>query len=296
MATRSLESFEDHLNYKVRLCCTKWIVLKRLATLNREYLVVPQYCNSNYCETCRANNLRKLRQTIIRTIKRDRWRLCTLTYPDHSTDAETILCESYKQLKAFIRLLRKRIKKLKYIRVLELHESGFPHHHVILNQYVPRKLIELSWSSLGGGNISIIDPSKCNKCNKRPPCIHIKKKLSPSYKKAAHYLTEEIEKKIQDPHRLGYILWKNRIRTITTSRTLTLKTKSNEYEFTGIYHSLEEALECQIYCTTIEEDDRGHQVGIASFSGGYKIGKGYKDNRHPSRLVPIPEPEPTLDW
>jgi hypothetical protein len=52
-----------------------------------------------------------------------------------------------------------------------------------------------------------------------------------------------MEKTIQDPHRLGFILWKNRVRTIATSRNVKLVPPTEKYEFVGNYSSLESAYE-----------------------------------------------------
>lgn len=42
---------------------------------------------------------------------------------------------------------------IKYIAILEFHESGVPHLHVLVDRFIPQRWISESWSALGGGTI-----------------------------------------------------------------------------------------------------------------------------------------------
>lgn len=274
---RSLESYQDHLRVKVGNCGRKWIALRTQTTLGPELLLVPQTCKSNFCPECRMNNLRSLRSALIRTMQGDRWRLATLTFPDHTADVDELLKDSYIQFKRFTNKLRRHVKALKYIRTLELHQSGMIHYHLVFNKYIPVALLRESWQSVGGGIVDIRATGKCRKCGQKPPCDHIKKGQMPSYKQAARYLTEEIEKTAQDPHRLGYLLWKHRIRTITTSRALKLKNPGKHYEFLGIANSLAEAFEWKEYLERLFYDEPPRKLTVKDTPHGVYIGNAYKD-------------------
>jgi hypothetical protein len=52
-----------------------------------------------------------------------------------------------------------------------------------------------------------------------------------TYKQAARYLTEEIEKANQDPHSLGLNFWKAGLRSISVSRSLSLKPPKSRWQF-----------------------------------------------------------------
>jgi hypothetical protein len=217
---RSLESFEWHLKKTVAGCHQKWIILRRNTLLGDELMMTPHFCKSNYCEFCRPRNLLKIRRILYDNLKGEKWRLITLTFPDHSKDVLTTLQSLYRQFKRFIQRIRRKYPDVKFIRVIELHQSGYPHIHMIVNMYIPVAFIQKSWHDLGGGIVDIRAKKKLENKNKLP-----------SYKQAARYLTEEIEKKIQDPHRLGATFWQAGCKPITTSRNLKMKKHSNDWSF-----------------------------------------------------------------
>ena len=216
--------------------------MRRDALFGDEYLITPRTCHSNYCPVCRAKNLRKLRAMLYRTMYGNRWRLITLTFPNHSKDPTQQLREIYKAFKNFILRLRRVNKKIKYIRVIELHKSGFPHIHLVVNKYVSLQFISEAWKQLGGGIVDIRSAAHCKICKKAAPCVHIKNKAIAGHKQAARYLTEEVEKKAQDPHRLGLVYWQSGCRTINLSRNLTLKKIKSDWCFERMYDNLSDAM------------------------------------------------------
>jgi len=75
----------------------------------------------------------------------DNYTFCTLTFSQklyNRTDAFSFL-KSY--IHKFIKRLRKRVKTLQYYWVIELHKNGYPHIHIIFNQYVHWKVIRAIW-------------------------------------------------------------------------------------------------------------------------------------------------------
>jgi len=241
MAQRDEESFNKHITDVVGNCCKSWIILKTITLLGPQFLLLPKKCKSNYCITCRRDNLLRLRRSMFASMKTDKWRLCTLTWPDHSGSVEVALKDSYSMFKRLTRQLRKIRNDLKYIRSIEVHKSGFIHIHCVFNKYIPISFISEKWKDVGGGIVDIRATKKCRYCHKPTPCAHTPERRKLGYRDAGRYLTEEMEKGIQDPHTLGYTLWKNRVRTIATSRNVQLKAQTNVYEFIGNYSSLTQA-------------------------------------------------------
>lgn len=241
MAQRTEESFNLHLSRVVGQCCKSWLILKSVTLLGPQYLLIPKRCKSNYCLACRKENLRKLRKVMFASMKKDKWRLCTLTFPDHSKNVETAIHDSYFMFKRLTRQLRKLKPEIKYIRSIEVHRSGFIHLHCVFNKYIPISFISEKWKAVGGGIVDIRATRRCRFCHKPTPCEHTQEKKKLGYRDAARYLTEEMEKTHQDPHTLGIVMWRNRVRTIATSRNIQLSPQTKEYEFVGTYSSLTQA-------------------------------------------------------
>jgi hypothetical protein len=49
---------------------------------------------------------------------------------------------------------------ISYICVLELHESGLPHLHALVDQFIPQRWISEAWEAVGGGRIVFIERTK----------------------------------------------------------------------------------------------------------------------------------------
>jgi len=52
---------------------------------------------------------------------------------------------------------RKYNEAISFICVLELHKSGFPHLHTLVDRFIPQKWISQAWESVGGGPIVFIE-------------------------------------------------------------------------------------------------------------------------------------------
>jgi hypothetical protein len=92
---------------------------------------------------------------------------------------------------------------------------------MIVDTYIPVGFLKEAWQACGGGHVSIHE-AKCSVCGRSLPCVeHHQRKLISS-KNAARYLTEELEKKRQDPHGLGFDYFRAGVKTLMTSRNLKL--------------------------------------------------------------------------
>ena len=264
MSTRTPESFERHLRNVVAHCGHSWLVLRSDAALSPEYMVTPQTCKSNYCERCRVTNLMQLRRALIQSLKRDTWRLATLTFPDHSADPLTQLKNTYRQFKRLIQRLRRKYPHLKYVRTIELHQSGYPHIHCIFSRYIPVAILQQHWHELGGGIVDIRRPTSTQ---------HPGRRLG--YKQAARYLTEEIEKATQDPHNLGPVFWQSRCRCVASSRNIKLNVGPSPWAYEGIYSNFTDAMQVFQLLEWNWKGGTGPRPTITDNGNAVFIGPGY---------------------
>jgi hypothetical protein len=98
-----------------------------------------------------------------------------------------------------VSLLRKFGCSVTYIAILEFHQSGIPHLHVLIDRFVVQRWISESWSALGGGKIVDI----------RSVDVH----------RISHYLAKYLTKELLMSAPL-------RSRRVTTSRSIHLIEKS----------------------------------------------------------------------
>lgn len=219
---RTESEFRTHKEKSVASCCKSWVVLSKFGLLGYEYLVSPHLCKSNYCSTCRKRNLLARRKQLYEALKGERWRLITLTFKEHSNDKTEQFVNAHSMLKKLVQRLRRKYADFKYARVFEVHRSGFPHVHFIINTYIPLAYLREAWQALGGGIVEIRE-ARCSKCGGSLPCLEHQQKKYCSSKSAARYLTDELEKKRQDPFALGVVFFMAQVRSIMTSRNLPLK-------------------------------------------------------------------------
>lgn len=291
MAKRTLESYNQHLENKVKNCGKSWLVLKQTTLLGSQYLLIPDRCKSNFCENCRKQNLLKLRKAMFATMRKDKWRLCTLTFPDHTKNLEQAIHDSYLMFKRLTRQLRKLQPNIKYIRSIEIHKSGFIHLHCVFNKFVPIKFIQEKWKEVGGGIADIRASKRCRFCHKPTPCIHTPERKKLGYRDAARYLTEEMEKTMQDPHKLGFIMWKNRVRTIATSRNMKLTEQTLPSEYIGKFSSLTQAYYLYEQLEYEAETKKGCEpsIKLGNQSVTFCAGGHYKND--PKKYDPKKAPE-----
>jgi hypothetical protein len=211
-------------------------------------------------------------------LKGERWRLLTLTFPNHAADRVEQLRDAHRMLKVTIQKLRRKYSDLKYARCFEAHKSGYPHVHVITNHYIPVQYLSEIWRAVGGGHIDVREP-RCTVCGGSLPCITHRQKKYTSSKQAGRYLTEEFEKKWQDIYKLGADLWNSGVRSVMTSRNIKLQMPPNDAD----WYFLRPAATLADAMTEYER-----LVFDAQYNGGIKpsiewgknrvmIGAGYRD-------------------
>ena len=273
---RDEESFRYHMENTVARCAKCWVLISKQTVLGEQFVISPRLCKSNYCKICRAKNLRKIRRILIATMAHDKWRLVTLTYPQQSQHIETILQNSYQTFRKFLNRIRRRKKNIKYIRTLEIHKNQFPHFHMVVNKYIPFELLRQAWQDLGGGIVDIRASTHAKPPENNKALRNSQTKTHLSYKTAARYLTEEIEKQQQDPHNLGSLLWRHRVRTITTSRNIKLNLKQETYKYHGTYNNLTDAMWCYEMLKREAADGKNPIPGINFGSDAVLVGPGFE--------------------
>lgn len=227
--TRTAETFQQHLDKRVAACSRSWIILRATDLFGTQYRIVPKACSSAYCPRCRINQLLRIRRALVRQMAHRRWRLVTLTFAQREVTRTQLLRSLARTFDRFIKRIKRRYPDLTYVRTVEIHESGYPHLHLVIDRFVPVALLQIAWKEVGGGCVDIRATRKV--AGKSKP-------LLPN--EAARYLTEEIEKAVQDPHQLGLEFWLARIRSIATSRNISLKNDDSPWTFYALANSIDD--------------------------------------------------------
>ena len=153
-------------------------------------------CNTWGCGYCGLRKARRYKKSIRAIAERESLtRFLTLTLDPSKIDGDPVrfLREVFNKFRVY--LLRKYDCSIKYIAVLEFHESGIPHLHILLDRFVPQQWISQSWSALGGGRI-----------------VHIQ---LVDVHRIAHYLAKYLTKEL-------LMSAPERSRRVTTSRSIHL--------------------------------------------------------------------------
>ena len=118
----------------------------------------PAGCNSYICPECGPVKARKLGKYIRKYI--ERWkviRFWTFTLSNNYCKDEQ---EHYRQLQEVWRRwltymrrsksLRKKQRNFRFIKVIEVHKSGYIHIHCFIDQYIPWEIANTTWENLSG--------------------------------------------------------------------------------------------------------------------------------------------------
>jgi hypothetical protein len=260
---RTPESYQKHLE-KVARCSSSFSLYESITEMFDLVAVFPDTCGSNYCACCRKANLIKLRKTLYRSLGADKWRLCTLTFEQSHTDKLFLIRNLNKIFDRFMKRIRRTYPLIKFARSVEIHQSGYPHIHLIFNQYIPYANLQFHWKEVGGGYSDIHSHPRCKLHNQRRCEICFPNQRDMNYKDAARYLTEEFEKTVQDPHSLGLTWWLSGRRSFATSRNLSLRNPVTNFVYIKPLGSEEEVLN---YLSTIYEDVPATKEGNSYFVG-----------------------------
>jgi hypothetical protein len=266
---RTEQGFQNH-QVKVKSCSTTFSLFSHRDILHFERAFFPNRCGSNYCKRCRSSNLKNLRQLLFETLKKDKWRLATLTFAQEGVDKISLLRSCTKNFDRFMKRVKRIYPKVKYARSLELHKSGFPHIHLIVNQYVPQSFLQYHWKETGGGIVDIRATPVCSEHNHKNCKVCFPSRRKMNYKDAARYLTEEFEKKYQDPYSTGLTFWLAGKRTIQLSKSLKLAKPNSEWRYEKPIGHIKDVME---YCYYFFRD-----YPMSDSAGGLFIGDTFSPN------------------
>ena len=119
-------------------------------------------CNSWSCPTCAKRKARNIARITKRGFKNEEIRFATLTMRDtkNITQAAKDIKEAWNRLRL---ILTRRYGSIKYVWTIEGHKrSGMPHLHVLLNKYIPQRLLSRLAERSGFGKIADIRRVKSN--------------------------------------------------------------------------------------------------------------------------------------
>ena len=121
------------------------------------------YCKSWSCRYCGPKKAARIRERIVAESE-GAWPDSIPdadTRSEHSTGARSSVRYIRDVWRKFrVSLKRKLGKSVSFISVVELHKSGCPHLHALVDQYIPQAWISDAWSSLGGGRVVYIERVK----------------------------------------------------------------------------------------------------------------------------------------
>lgn len=269
---RTEDSFKLHLQ-KVAECSLHFVYLVRESLLGDLHYFLLSRCKSDYCSICRKYNLLSLRKLLYRNLSGERWRLVTLTFPQKNSTPLILIRALSKTFDKFMKRIRRKYPDLKFCRSVELHQSDFPHIHLIVNKFIPVSFLQFHWHEVGGGIVDIRMNSSCAEHNLKRCKICYPFGPVPSYKSAARYLTEEFEKVVQDPHRLGLTWWLSGKRCFATSKNLLKPEKKYDWEYKGRFRDMKEIF--NYYYLKLSH------LPMSDLNSGVVIGPGFQQDFAP---------------
>ncbi len=155
-------------------------------TLSRPHPTKPfvyQYlmakCHRLRCADCGPKKASRYKQAAIAAAKKHGLiRLVTLTLDPGLIPADRDSLQYIQQVWARFRtyLKEKRGLTLHYIRVIELHESGVAHFHLVIRETIAQENLRLWWQECGGGH-----QCKIGMPNRRDPAAYATKYISKKY-------------------------------------------------------------------------------------------------------------------
>jgi hypothetical protein len=114
-------------------------------------------CKTWGCCYCGPRKAKRYKYLIGQLAEREQLtRFLTLTLDPSKIEGESVryLRSVFNKFRLYLR--RKYGTPVKYIAVLEFHQSGIAHLHLLVDRFIPWEWIKQSWSALGGGEVVFI--------------------------------------------------------------------------------------------------------------------------------------------
>src|SRR5271166_5101406 len=135
-------------SWRNHVCCP-WA--KTIVAIDPETdadVVCPVTCKRWGCEYCAVRKIRKL-AFLTNGAAPNRWIRLAVNPKNYDSPRE-----SWEHTSPLVPELARRLKEIlstdvEYLRVTELHQSGFPHYHALLRSgFIPEKVLNREWSIL----------------------------------------------------------------------------------------------------------------------------------------------------
>jgi len=177
---RTIKDLDLHLNRCLQ-CGTAFIICGRVTydkntntITSHKITPLPLFCSSYFCQHCKDLKVKILFKKIFCGLKNETWRFATFTTNRtfHSDeDNLNIINHAWNKM---LTVLRKRFHDFKFIKVLEISDSGFVHLHVLFNIWIPQEFLRHHWEKYTGAFIVNIERPK----NLRSSAAYIAKYIS----------------------------------------------------------------------------------------------------------------------
>ena len=120
------------------------------------------YCKSWSCRYCGPRKAARLRNRIaVKAREHGLTRFLTLTLDPKSAPEDRKVRYMWEVWRKFrVSLKRKLGRTVSFISVIELHKSGYPHLHVLVDEFIAQRWISNAWSRVGGGRVVYIERVK----------------------------------------------------------------------------------------------------------------------------------------
>lgn len=146
---KTIEQYETSIAGSERFCCTRAIVGCSFSEDGRAAVWKKGVgCGRWECPECAKLKLKKLRRRVWRTFGNETLRLLTLTVATGEWTEEESLFAIKSAWDVLLKRLRRRYPKLKFFLVFELTKRGYPHLHILLNQFIPHRWLSAAWGEI----------------------------------------------------------------------------------------------------------------------------------------------------
>jgi hypothetical protein len=121
---------------------------------------VPFHCGSWHCPSCAPIKVENVTGDLVRSAyENELSKHLTLTLDPKKVvgDPWVFNQKTWHKMCIYLdRLSKRRHRRLKWQRVIQIQpQTGFPHNHIMLSQFIPVKWIMKAWKALGGGSVYI---------------------------------------------------------------------------------------------------------------------------------------------
>lgn len=139
------------------MCCDHGSVYGPSRDVEGATVYLRKDCGKLSCKHCGPKKAARYRWAIAKQAEKHKLqRFMTLTLDpikiDEDKDSVSYLRECFAKFRVYLGR-RYGKERVHYISIVELHESGLAHLHVLVGMFIPQKWISENWQRVGGGRI-----------------------------------------------------------------------------------------------------------------------------------------------